>query len=98
MMESFIQGNITSNPVNMRQNFVAAGLVLGLAGVTGAAPAPAVCSTTTYAASVPTNTAVAVELQAFAYCNGSVYAAAYIEVSVVEGLRMKVYANYDCRM
>lgn len=77
-----MQLNTTPIPA-MKQNYVAAGLVLGLASVTGAAPAPAVCSTTTYAASVPTNTAVGVELEALAYCNGSLYAAAYIEVSII---------------
>ena len=73
-----------------KQHVVAAGLGLA-ASMVNAAPAPQVvnaaaaasCVTTTYAASAPTNTATAVQLEALAYCGGTLYAAAYIEVSAV---------------
>jgi len=73
-----------------KQHVVAAGLGLA-ASMVNAAPAPQVvnaaaaasCVTTTYAASAPTNTATAVQLEALAYCGGTLYAAAYIEVSTV---------------
>jgi len=75
-----------------KQHVVAAGLGLA-ASMVNAAPAPQVvnaaaaasCVTTTYAASAPTNTATAVQLEALAYCGGTLYAAAYIEVSAVLG-------------
>lgn len=64
------------------QNVLAASL-LGSANIVTAAPAAsASCVTTTYASAAPTATATAVELRSLAYCGGTLYADAYIEVNI----------------
>lgn len=66
----------------MRGQNVLAATVVGLASLVNAAPAAsASCVTTTYASVVPTATAVA--LRSLAYCGGTLYADAYIEVGII---------------
>jgi len=67
--------------VAMRGQNVLAATFVGLASFVTAAPAAsASCVTTTYASVVPSATAVA--LRSLAYCGGTLYADAYIEVKI----------------
>ena len=69
----------------MRAQNVLAATLVGLPNLVTAAPAAsASCVTTTYASAVPGATATAVALRALAYCGGTLYADAYVEVRCFE--------------
>jgi len=85
LLKSAFNQSYQDYTVEMRgQNLLAASIV-GLANLVTAAPAAsASCVTTTYASVPPTATATAVALRSLAYCGGTLYADAYIEVMKIQ--------------